>query len=360
MPNRFCRQLQTGVSQHFCAGGGSGGVFGVRDFGRPLERAMNLTASDRRSENVGIETVVVPELKLRDIQRQILAADFVKATNDPALEDAPKPFNRICVDSADYVLADAVIDNAMRVSGAETFIDIVGIRAEQAHFVRNCFANKLFDFYLIDTEHNAGDNITLTLYSADNWRLEGIVAASSRTAFLVPMSVLILSADVGFINLDYASKLFLRLHHSRADFMAHEMSGVVRAEAQLPLNLKRADTLFAGGHQMNDLEPVAEGLVGIFEDGPGNKRKPIAVRGALLALPMPLAGRQVINGGVATTGADDALRPAASLQIGFGGFIIAKGEYGLELSLGHLVDRLGLFSVGHGGSPSTVGGYCHA
>ena len=48
----------------------------------------------RFPENIGVVTVVVPELKFRDVQRQVFLADLVIAANDPALEDAPKTLNR--------------------------------------------------------------------------------------------------------------------------------------------------------------------------------------------------------------------------------------------------------------------------
>ena len=81
------------------------------------------------------------------------------------------------------------------------------------------------------------------------------------------MTVLVLAADVGFINFNDTAKFFLRLHHSGADFVAHQVSGVVGAEAHLPLDLKGRDSLFADGHQMYDLEPLPERLVGVLEDG---------------------------------------------------------------------------------------------
>ena len=37
-----------------------------------------LASADRRSENVGIHAVIIAELKLRNIERQILAADLLK------------------------------------------------------------------------------------------------------------------------------------------------------------------------------------------------------------------------------------------------------------------------------------------
>ena len=46
----------------------------------------NSTSLNRRAENIIIETVVISELKFRDVQRQIFAADFVEASDDAALE----------------------------------------------------------------------------------------------------------------------------------------------------------------------------------------------------------------------------------------------------------------------------------
>ena len=51
-----------------------------------------LASADRHSENVSVKSVVVSELKLRDVQRHIFGADFVEAADNPALEDRPKTF----------------------------------------------------------------------------------------------------------------------------------------------------------------------------------------------------------------------------------------------------------------------------
>jgi hypothetical protein len=76
-----------------------------------------LAPLNRCFENLRIVAVVISELKFRDVQRQIFGADFVKAANDTAFEDAPEALNRIGVYSADDVLADAVLDRLMRVVG---------------------------------------------------------------------------------------------------------------------------------------------------------------------------------------------------------------------------------------------------
>ena len=79
------------------------------------EQTRGLTSLDRRSEDVVVQAVVVAELKLRDVQRQILGADLVERADDPALEDAPEAFNRIRVDRADNVTFRGVVDALERV-----------------------------------------------------------------------------------------------------------------------------------------------------------------------------------------------------------------------------------------------------
>lgn len=77
------------------------------------------SATDRRSENVGIGAVIVPELKFRDVERQILAADLVIAAHDTALNQRPKTFDCVGVDCADNVLACLVIDLFLRRGGMQ-------------------------------------------------------------------------------------------------------------------------------------------------------------------------------------------------------------------------------------------------
>lgn len=51
---------------------------------------MKSCSSNSGPENVRVRAVVVAELKLRDIQREIFAADLVVAAHDPALKDRPE------------------------------------------------------------------------------------------------------------------------------------------------------------------------------------------------------------------------------------------------------------------------------
>jgi hypothetical protein len=63
------------------AGGGGGTKSGVGNL-------AELETFHRLTENVRVHAVVVAERKLREIQRQIVGADIMEASDDLALEDA--------------------------------------------------------------------------------------------------------------------------------------------------------------------------------------------------------------------------------------------------------------------------------
>ena len=66
-----------------------------------------------RAEDVGIVPIVVAELKLSDVQRQILTADFVEAAHNAALQERPETVDGLGVDRAVYILSSAMPDNAV-------------------------------------------------------------------------------------------------------------------------------------------------------------------------------------------------------------------------------------------------------
>jgi hypothetical protein len=72
-----------------------------------------LTSTYCCAENVGIEPIVVAELKLGNVQRHIFGAHLVECADYAALEDRPEAFNRIRVDRTDNVLLAVTIDRLM-------------------------------------------------------------------------------------------------------------------------------------------------------------------------------------------------------------------------------------------------------
>src|ERR1051326_4598561 len=318
--------------------------------GRPksnLEFAA-LASADRRSENVRIHAVIVAELELRDIERQIFLADLVEGPDHAALDDRPEAFDRVGVDGADNVMAGAVVDHTMRKAEAEPPISGIVVRAEQANPRRNRLPHKFFKGAAGNPIDHAGNYISLPFDRADYWRLAS-VATSAATAFLIPLAVLVVPADVGFVHLDDATELVDIFHQSRAHLVAHGPRGFVTAESHDALYLKRRDTLFAGQHHVDDAIPVAKRLVGVLEDRSYQDGEPIAVGIALLALPVPLARGEVIDLGIAATRAVDAVGPAPRLKVCPAGIFMRK--HGLELRDGQLVDGFRALGFGHGPIP---------
>jgi hypothetical protein len=52
---------------------------------------VSLTASDSRPEYVGVLPIVITELKFRNVERHVFGADFMEASDDPALKMDQKP-----------------------------------------------------------------------------------------------------------------------------------------------------------------------------------------------------------------------------------------------------------------------------
>jgi hypothetical protein len=73
------------------------------------------TSFNRRSENVGVFPVVIPELELGDIEMQVFLAKFVIGPNDTALKNRPKALNRLSVDCPDNVLTRPVVNGLVRI-----------------------------------------------------------------------------------------------------------------------------------------------------------------------------------------------------------------------------------------------------
>jgi hypothetical protein len=328
----------------------------------PIASSSHLASANRRSENISIFSVVIPELKLGDIERHVLAANFVEAADDAALDDRPKAFDCLSMDRANNILLFGVVDDGVWIFFAKMLVTDPLIRAEQRDFVRDGFVHEGFERSGADVFDNAGYDVSLTLHGTNNRSFTGTNAASpTAIAALILVPILRQAADEGFVNLNYAAKLLNILDQGDTDFVAHHPRGFVRTETHEPHNLQCAHTLLAGQHQVDDTIPVTERFVGVLKDRPGEMGKAIAhrtSRSAFRALPVPFARRQIVDSGIAASRAAHAFGPAAGDKVGFASFLI--WEHSLELGGGKLGNGLGLFSVGHDGSPSTMEGYCHA
>ena len=110
------------------------------------------------------------------------------------------------------------------------------------------------------------------------------LASGSATlcAFLVPVAIAIFPADISFVCFhDAAERLVHIASHRSAPAHAHEPACVVIVGGFLAedhaMDLKRADSLFAGQHQVSDFEPEVERNLGILEDRFAGHAETIAV-----------------------------------------------------------------------------------
>ncbi len=291
----------------------------------------------RRPEHIGIEAVVMAELKFGDVERHVFGRHFVESAHYAALKERPETLNGVGMNGTDNVLDFAVVNHFVRERSGQIDITGPGIRSEQADLVGHSLPDKLGYARAIDVFQNASDDIALALYGPDYWRL--VSGNAAFATFFVPVAVFVLPADPGLINLDNAAKLHFRLDEGRANLVTHKMCRIVAAEAHHALDLEGAHALLAGEHEMGDPEPVAERLLGVLKNRSGEAREPIALRGAVPALPVEgLIAGCVVQVGIAATRTGDALRPAAGDQVVETGFVVTDRKTILELPSGHLRD----------------------
>jgi hypothetical protein len=276
----------------------------------------------------------------------------VVSPNDATLEDRPKSLNRIGVDSANDMLANGMIDRLMWETVFRAAVARIRVGAEQADTVRYGLAHEGLKGISISPLNNASNDIALALDRTNNGSLAS-VAAPASTAFLVPMPVLVASADVGFINLNDSAKLLDILDHSSSDLVAHEPSSLVGAEAHIAEDLEGAHALLADEHKVGDSVPIFQRLIRVLKDCAGQVREAItcgAARSAHGALPM-VAGGECIDLGVTATWASYALRPAPRHKVNDA--IIFGLKQRVELGRCHLVN---CFGAGHRGIPHFLRG----
>jgi hypothetical protein len=307
----------------------------------------------RLTEDIRVGAVVVPELKLRDVQRHVFAADLVEAADDAALEDAPETFNRVGVNRADNVLASGMMRALVRIF-CQSAVNPAFVRREQADFIGNHFANECLCVVCADPPQYTSNDVTL---AADRANDRGLADRAATDTPAPAMFIDCLAADERFVHFnDAAEFIHVFLDQGGADTVAHVPSGFVATETHDALNLQGAHSLFTCQHQMSDAKPVPQILIRVLENRPGDGGEPIALRRALPALPVEgLVAGGVIKVRIAAAGAMDAFRPAAGDQIAVTGFLIREGR--LELGDAHLGD--GFRSFRHDFLQS-VGEYCHA
>lgn len=196
------------------------------------------------AEDIVIEAVVVFELAFRDVEREIFAANLMVAADNRPFENRPETFNRIRVNRTNDVALGGMMHSLVIVVRRQAAIDAAFVGCEQTNLGRNCLAHELFGVLLGNGLKDAGNDAALTAHRADDrdFGCRGVFAAAPA---LVPVLILVLATDVGFINLDNAAEFLFRLDQCGADLVAHTPSGLVAAETHETHNLEGAHSLFA-------------------------------------------------------------------------------------------------------------------
>ena len=95
-------------------------------------------------EDVLVEPVVIAELELSHVQRQILTAHFMERTHHATFQDGPEAFNGVRVDGTDHIVALGVVDGFVREVFPQVLVAYPLIRNQQADSIRDGFTYEGF------------------------------------------------------------------------------------------------------------------------------------------------------------------------------------------------------------------------
>jgi hypothetical protein len=98
---------------------------------------------DRLAENIGFAAVVVAELELGEIQREILLADVVVSADDSAFKQRPEAFDVIGMHFAAHIFVRFVINRIVRESLTKFLVVRAFVRCDQIDSDTASLTNRL-------------------------------------------------------------------------------------------------------------------------------------------------------------------------------------------------------------------------
>jgi hypothetical protein len=270
------------------------------------------------TENIRILPVIVAELKLSKVERQILLADMMIGANDATLKQRPKVFNVVGMDLSAHILALTMANSLVRISWLEPAITGMFVRSYQVNSIADSFANEVIQSSGIGILNYLADHISLPTNSSDDSDFPATLTTSDM-CFLIPVAIFVFAADKRFVYFDDTHKLAeIRIMHRSAEPMAHiPSSGVGRSD--LPHDLIRAHAFLGIEYLPENLEPCSERIVRVLKYSPYQNRETIwlaMIRSAHLTSVMPRFESEDIHPLVAASRALNlAIWPAALKQI---------------------------------------------
>ena len=267
-------------------------------------------------------------------------ADLVVGAHHAAFEQRPEIIDMCGVDVTAHVLTRTVSDKLMRECRSQVPIAIGFIGRDQINFIADHFAHEAIQRRLVSVLDHLADDVSLAGDRADHGNL--IDGALGVRALLAPMLVFEFAAHVSFVHFDNAHKLpELRIGQSGAKPMANEPRRPIGACSDHPMDLKCANSLLAGQHQVENLEPDQQLVIRVLENRVDRNREPIRGARSLPAFrALPVEGPRLagVNVLVSATRASNALRPTLIAEIRFAGILI--GEHSVESRKGQLFNEL--------------------
>lgn len=301
------------------------------------------------AEYIGFLSVVEPELKLVQIERQIFLADVMVRSNHAAFQQRPKTFDALRVDIPAYILASRMADELMfAVVDADGVVGAKLIRNHERCVSLRNFANKSSQSVRVRALNHFADNVTFACDCANDRHLAGRDTAGALVFLAIfPVAILVQPANERFVHFHDPHQLpELRVFHSGAKPHAHIPRCLIRASSEHPMDLQCADSLLARDHQVQDLEPHNQRLFAFLENGSSRQREAIGrtrLWAALHTLPVPRPRRALIHVIVLTTRTFRASRPASRQQIRAACFLIRKQR--IELAQRQLPNETRLMFV---------------
>ena len=277
-------------------------------------------------EHIGVLPVVVPEGELVEVEREVVFRDVMERPHDATLNERPEAINVVSVNLSPHIFAGAMADGLVIEPLIQDAVATGLVRGDEIDTFVNSLPDEPIKRRSLGVLDHLSDDIAFTGNRADH----GDLAFRPTTPTpLVTMAVLIVSTDVGFVNLDHAGQLGeLSVLHGGADTVTHVPSRPVGARADSALNLHGAHALLTLTHEVDHLEPRGERVVGVLEDRPDERREAVALLATFLALPRPRTSESM-NFRVLTARTGNAIGPAQLNQVAFTG--VLGGEPFIQL-----------------------------
>jgi len=280
----------------------------------------------RFPKDVGIVAVVMAELKLRQVKRQILLADMVERADHSTFEQAPEVFDIVGVHFAAHIFSRAVLHNSMlETLGTQIAVAAVLVGRHQVYFVAYRFTHETVQGPNVSVFDHLADHVTLAGDGADHRSLAAGDAA--LTALFVPVAVYVAAAKKRLIDFDDTHKLAeIRVLHRGAQPMAHVPGRLVRSGTDLPLNLEGAYALLGIEYLPENLKPNSQRIFGVLEDSSHGYRKSIGRIATNFADPierLPVESADLFI--PASRATNDTIRPAVIHEKLLAGRFIWKG-----------------------------------